>query len=101
MKAEQRPQLLQSAIAGKLQKSLGPRLERTIELANSNPGDFDKMQKVQANVEEVNGIVANNIEMALQRGEDLESLEHKTATLEVSAAQFQLRGKILRKKLWW
>ncbi|KAJ1558968.1 hypothetical protein HK096_002064, partial [Nowakowskiella sp. JEL0078] len=56
----------------------------------STPGaGGTRTAQVQAQVDEVIGIMSNNIEKVVQRGEKLESLQNKTDDLQQGALQFK------------
>ncbi|KAL7746864.1 Vesicle membrane receptor protein (v-SNARE) [Sorochytrium milnesiophthora] len=64
--------------------------------ANNN-----KTQQVQAQVNEVVGIMQNNIEKVMERGEKLDSLATKTEDLQQSSLQFKRGATKVRKAMWW
>lgn len=68
---------------------------------NPNPNGNNKIQQVQAQVDEAVSIMQNNINKAMQRGEELESLNTKTDVLQDSAMQFKKGANEVRKQMWW
>ncbi|XP_059139592.1 vesicle-associated membrane protein 7-like [Physella acuta] len=64
-------------------------------------GASSAVATVQAQVEEVKGVMSQNIERVLQRGDKLEDLMDKTEELEAGAASFQKTAKKIQKRYWW
>ncbi|KAJ1498541.1 hypothetical protein HMI54_005215 [Coelomomyces lativittatus] len=69
--------------------------------SNTNPPSSSKTQVVQAQVDEVVGIMQNNIEKVMERGEKLESLATKTEDLQQSSLQFKKGATKVRQAMWW
>ena len=57
--------------------------------------------RVQVEVSEVKGIMVENIEKVLERGEKLDLLVDKTELLQEGAFNFRREAKRLRQSLWW
>ncbi|KAJ3013856.1 UNVERIFIED_CONTAM: hypothetical protein HDU68_000518, partial [Siphonaria sp. JEL0065] len=57
--------------------------------ASATPNRVDKAAAIQSEVGEVIGIMQNNIEKAVKRGEKLESLHSKTEELRDGATIFK------------
>ncbi|KAJ3126389.1 hypothetical protein HK098_007587 [Nowakowskiella sp. JEL0407] len=68
--------------------------------SNINAGG-SKTSNVQAQVDEVIGIMSNNIEKVVARGEKLESLQNKTDDLQQGALQFKRGATKVRRQMWW
>ncbi|KAI9325514.1 synaptobrevin-domain-containing protein [Zopfochytrium polystomum] len=60
-----------------------------------------KVQQVQAQVDDVVGIMQHNIRGVMQRGENLETLNERTETLQNSSSQFHSTAKQVRKAMFW
>ncbi|KNC98416.1 uncharacterized protein SPPG_06120 [Spizellomyces punctatus DAOM BR117] len=60
-----------------------------------------KTAQVQNQVDEVIGIMHNNIEKVMARGERLESLQNKTDDLQQGALQFKRGATKVRRQMWW
>ncbi|KAJ3272838.1 hypothetical protein HK104_004383, partial [Borealophlyctis nickersoniae] len=60
-----------------------------------------KSAAVQNQVDEVIGIMHNNIEKVMARGEKLESLQNKTDDLQQGALQFKRGATKVRRQMWW
>merc|ERR1712032_73937 len=74
------------------------RVPRFCEMAASNP---NQMESAQAQVQEVVGIMRNNIDKVLERDSKLHDLDNRASTLEASSSMFQQSSRRLRKKYWW
>eukprot|EP00004_Rigifila_ramosa_P003809 TRINITY_DN1407_c0_g1_i1.p1 TRINITY_DN1407_c0_g1~~TRINITY_DN1407_c0_g1_i1.p1 ORF type:complete len:110 (-),score=25.11 TRINITY_DN1407_c0_g1_i1:37-327(-) len=61
----------------------------------------NKAQEVQAQVDEVTGIMKKNIDQVLVNQENLQSLESKTQDLSQEAQQFRKQATQLKKEMWW
>jgi len=61
----------------------------------------NKQQRVHDEVREVVGIMQNNIDKVMERGERLETLQTKTDDLQQSSMQFKKGASQVRKKMWW
>eukprot|EP00741_Cyanophora_paradoxa_P005366 tig00000880_g5204.t1 len=64
-----------------------------------NPGS-DKIAKVKSEIDEVKGIMTQNIEKVLARGEKIELLVDKTELLNASAMRFKRGATQLKRHLW-
>jgi len=58
-----------------------------------DPKQSDKLTKIQASLEEVKGVMANNIENLLARGEKLDDLMAKSEDLSGASVQFYKQAK--------
>lgn len=52
-------------------------------------------------IDNVRGIMSQNIESLLERGERIDLLVDKTDRLGGSAHDFRVRSRGLRRKMWW
>ncbi|KAI9190395.1 Vesicle membrane receptor protein (v-SNARE) [Blastocladiella emersonii ATCC 22665] len=68
---------------------------------NGDRPDMNKTKAVQAQVSEVVGIMQNNIEKVMERGEKMETLAAKTEDLQNSSNQFKRGATKVRKAMWW
>ena len=59
----------------------------------------DKINNIQSKLENVKGVMYQNIDNVLERGEKLEIMVDKTEKLESSAFQFNKNAKQLRKQM--
>ncbi|XP_065181587.1 uncharacterized protein LOC135812190 [Sycon ciliatum] len=61
----------------------------------------NRLEELSSQVEEVKGIMTQNIERVLERGEKLDILVEKAADLEADASTFKKTSHDLRKRYWW
>merc|ERR1712032_622407 len=73
------------------------RVPRFCEMAASNP---NQMESAQAQVQEVVGVMRNNIDKVLERDSKLHDLDNRASTLEASSSMFQQSSRRLRMKMW-
>ncbi|EFJ40035.1 hypothetical protein VOLCADRAFT_78158 [Volvox carteri f. nagariensis] len=90
----------QGAKEGALNSSFGKQLKQMMEHATQFPEEYSKVASVQKKVDEVKGIMTENIEKVLARGEKLELLTDKTENLMNEADRFQRQGRTLRRRMW-
>ncbi|KAJ3029126.1 UNVERIFIED_CONTAM: hypothetical protein HDU68_000081 [Siphonaria sp. JEL0065] len=67
----------------------------------ASPSGGNKAATVQNQVNEVIGMMHNNIEKVMARGEKLESLQNKTDDLQQGALQFKKGANKVRGQMWW
>ncbi|CAH3043214.1 unnamed protein product [Porites lobata] len=63
--------------------------------------DTDQIAKVRREVNEVKGVMTQNIEKVLERGERIDVLVGKAEELDHSAQSFHRQSTRLRKQMWW
>lgn len=61
----------------------------------------DVVQKAQREIDSARGIMTENIERVLERGERIDLLVDKTAGLQTGAMEFRVRSRGLRRRMWW
>ncbi|OAY39037.1 vesicle-associated membrane protein 727 [Manihot esculenta] len=88
------------SIAYNLDREFGPRLKEHMQYCMSHPEEISKLSKLKAQITEVKGIMMDNIEKVLDRGEKIELLVDKTENLQFQADSFQRQGRQLRRKMW-
>ena len=66
-----------------------------------NDPNVDKISRIQSQVEDVKGVMQNNISKVLERGEKLEVLVDRTQNLAQSAQQFHKRAKKVKCAMRW
>ncbi|MCJ1227911.1 hypothetical protein MMC12_004570 [Toensbergia leucococca] len=64
-------------------------------------GKEDAIGNVQQEIESVRGIMTENIERVLERGERIDLLVDKTDRLGVGAHDFRVRSRGLKRQMWW
>lgn len=72
-----------------------------MDYCETHPDEVSKAASVQKKVDEVKGIMVENIERVLERGEKIELLVDKTDNLRFQADKFHKTGRNLRNKMWW
>ncbi|KAG2452181.1 hypothetical protein HYH02_003212 [Chlamydomonas schloesseri] len=85
---------------GALQSTFGKQLKAMMEHATQYPEEYSKVASVQKKVDEVKGIMTENIEKVLARGEKLELLTDKTENLMFESDRFVRTGRALRRRMW-
>ncbi|XP_059660255.1 vesicle-associated membrane protein 721-like [Cornus florida] len=89
-----------TAVANSLNKEFGPKLKDQMQYCVDHPEEISKLAKVKAQVSEVKGVMMENIEKVLDRGEKIELLVDKTDTLHSQAQDFRSQGTQMRRKMW-
>ncbi|CAN1298015.1 Vesicle-associated membrane protein 727, partial [Linum perenne] len=77
-----------------------PKLKEHMQYCMEHPEEISKLSKLKAQITEVKGIMMDNIEKVLDRGEKIELLVDKTENLQFQADSFQRQGRQLRRKMW-
>ncbi|GAA0151168.1 SNARE protein [Lithospermum erythrorhizon] len=90
-----------SAGANGLKKEFGPKLKEHMKYCVEHPEEINKLAKVKAQVNEVKGVMMENIEKVLDRGEKIELLVDKTENLRSQAQDFRQQGTKIRRKMWY
>ena len=72
-----------------------------VEYGTTQGGKQDAIGNVQNEIENVRGIMTENIERVLERGERIDLLVDKTDRLGGNAHDFRVRSRGLRRKMWW
>ncbi|KAK8658554.1 hypothetical protein V6N13_036757 [Hibiscus sabdariffa] len=89
-----------TASANSLSKEFGPKLKEHMQYCIDHPEEISKIAKVKAQVSEVKGVMMENIEKVLDRGEKIEILVDKTENLRSQAQDFRQQGTRMRRKMW-
>ncbi|XP_077309130.1 vesicle-associated membrane protein 4 [Lithobates pipiens] len=61
----------------------------------------DKIRHAQNQVDEVIGVMQENITKVIERGERLDELQDKSESLSDNATAFSSRARQLRRQMWW
>ncbi|KAI8001422.1 putative vesicle-associated membrane protein 726 [Camellia lanceoleosa] len=88
------------AAANSLNKEFGSKLKEHMQYCVDHPEEISKLSKVKAQVSEVKGVMMENIEKVLDRGEKIELLVDKTENLHQQAQDFRSTGTKMRRKMW-
>ncbi|KAK6913779.1 v-SNARE, coiled-coil homology domain [Dillenia turbinata] len=90
-----------TATAKSLNKDFGPIMKEHMQDVIDHDEEIGKLSKVKAQVSEVKSIMVENIDKALERGENLTALADKTETLRAHAQEFKKQGTQVRRKMWY
>lgn len=90
-----------TAVAKSLNKEFGPIMKEHMQYIIDHAEEIEKLLKVKAQVSEVKSIMLENIDKAIDRGENLTILNDKAQDLRESAQQFKNQGTKIRRKLWY
>ncbi|KAL0843456.1 hypothetical protein Bca101_016701 [Brassica carinata] len=74
-------------------------LHQQMEFFSSNPS-VDTLNRVRGEVSEIRSVMVENIEKIMERGDRIELLVDKTATMQDSSFHFRKQSKRLRRALW-
>ncbi|CAM8967982.1 unnamed protein product [Rhodiola kirilowii] len=88
------------SVAYNLDREFGPRLKEHMQYCMNHPEEMSKLSKLKAQITEVKGIMMDNIDKVLDRGEKIELLVDKSENLQFQADSFQRQGRQLRRKMW-
>ncbi|KAF2208958.1 hypothetical protein CERZMDRAFT_100947 [Cercospora zeae-maydis SCOH1-5] len=72
-----------------------------VEFGTTKSGQEDAFRNVQSEIDNVRGIMTENIERVLERGERIDLLVDKTDRLGGSARDFRVRSRGLKRRMWW
>nr|XP_004514025.1 putative vesicle-associated membrane protein 726 isoform X2 [Cicer arietinum] len=89
-----------TATTHSLNKEFGSKLKQQMQYCVDHPEEINKLAKVKAQVSEVKGVMMENIEKVLDRGEKIEMLVDKTDNLRSQAQDFRTQGTKMKRKMW-
>ncbi|KAB2064955.1 hypothetical protein ES319_A09G056500v1 [Gossypium barbadense] len=89
-----------NAKAKSLNREFGSKLKAHMKYCAEHPEEISKLAKVKAQVSEVKGVMMENIEKVLDRGEKIEVLVDKTENLRSQAQDFRQQGTKIKRKMW-
>ncbi|CAH0386421.1 unnamed protein product [Bemisia tabaci] len=69
--------------------------------SNANLQAQKKLQKSQAQVDEVVGIMRVNVQKVLERDSKLSDLDNMADQLQMGASQFEQQATRLKRRMWW
>ncbi|KAI9797140.1 MAG: hypothetical protein M1833_005655 [Piccolia ochrophora] len=72
-----------------------------VEYGTTEGGKRDAIGNAQSEIDNVRGIMTENIERVLERGERIDLLVDKTDRLGGNARDFRVRSRGLRRRMWW
>lgn len=90
-----------TASDGELNTDFRPVLARNMERFSDTKSSGDSMSKLQEQVSEVKGVMTQNIDRILERGERLDDLLTKSSSLEATSQTFQQTSRRVQRKMWW
>ncbi|KAL2339041.1 hypothetical protein Fmac_013487 [Flemingia macrophylla] len=90
-----------TAVAKSLNKEFGPVMKEHMKYIIDHAEEIEKLIKVKAQVSEVKSIMLENIDKAIDRGENITILADKTETLHSQAQVFRKKGTQVRRKMWY
>ena len=71
------------------------------DYGTTQSGKQDAISNTQHEIDNVKGIMTENIERVLERGERIDLLVDKTDRLGVGAHDFRVRSRGLKRRMWW
>ncbi|KAL4358182.1 hypothetical protein AHAS_Ahas09G0261100 [Arachis hypogaea] len=87
------------SIAYNLDREFGPALKEHMQYCLTHPEEISKLSKLKAQITEVKGIMMDNIEKVLDRGEKIELLVDKTENLQFQVCrQLSEAGEAAKKE---
>ncbi|KAK4775533.1 hypothetical protein SAY87_023494 [Trapa incisa] len=89
-----------TAAANSLNREFGPKLKEQMQYCVDHPEEISKIAKVKAQVTEVKGVMMENIEKVLDRGEKIEVLVDKTENLRSQVGELSTMNMSLLHELW-
>ncbi|GLT32482.1 hypothetical protein SLA2020_071470 [Shorea laevis] len=90
-----------TATAKSLNKEFGPIMKEHMKYIIEHAEEIEKLLKVKAQVSEVKSIMLENIDKAIERGENLTTLADKTENLRNQAQEYRNQGTQIRRKMWY
>ncbi|XVF66236.1 hypothetical protein PTKIN_Ptkin10aG0019300 [Pterospermum kingtungense] len=90
-----------TAIAKSLNKEFGPIMKEHMKYIIEHAEEIEKLLKVKAQVSEVKSIMLENIDKAIERGENITTLADKTENLRDQAQAYRKQGTQIRRKMWY
>mmetsp|Transcript_148301 Transcript_148301/g.210622 ORF Transcript_148301/g.210622 Transcript_148301/m.210622 type:complete len:216 (+) Transcript_148301:28-675(+) len=90
-----------SAIAYAFNREFAPVIKRQMAYFSKSNSGGDKMSAIRAEMDEVKGVMVENIEKTLNRGEHIDLLVDKTENLSDSSMRFKKKSTKLKNSMWW
>ena len=91
------------AIAFAYNEDFSKVIQERMDYYNSDEADrtIDNIGAVKSQIDEVKGVMVQNIEKVLERGEKIELLVDKTDRLNQQAFRFESSSRSLRRAMYW
>nr|CAB3462760.1 unnamed protein product [Digitaria exilis] len=90
-----------TATANSLSRDFGPRLRDQMQHCTDHPEEVSRLSKVKAQVNQVKGVMMENIDKVIDRSEQIDGLVTRTEQLHDQAADFRQQGARVRRKMWY
>lgn len=69
--------------------------------STSGSYDNDALERAKKQVDDVKGIMGENVQRIIARGENLQDLDDRANNLTANANEFQRTSRTLKRKMWW
>lgn len=91
------------AIAFAYNEDFSKVIQERMNFYNSDEADrtIDNIGAVKSQIDEVKGVMVQNIEKVLERGEKIELLVDRTEQLSQQAFRFESSSRLLRRAMYW
>mmetsp|Transcript_11759 Transcript_11759/g.30108 ORF Transcript_11759/g.30108 Transcript_11759/m.30108 type:complete len:223 (-) Transcript_11759:113-781(-) len=89
-----------TAIAYEHNSDFGGQLAERMDFWSHNPS-ADAIGRCKTDINEVKGIMVQNIEKVLDRGEKIELLVTRTDALQEESFAFRREARVVRRTFWW
>jgi vesicle-associated membrane protein 7 len=89
----------QTALAYAMNDEFSRILHQQMEYFSSNP-NADTINRVKGEIAEVRAVMVENIDKVLDRGDRIELLVDKTATIQDNSFRFKKQSRRLRQSMW-
>lgn len=90
-----------TAAAKSLNTEFGPIMKEHMQYIVDHAEEIEKLLKVKAQVSAVKTIMLENVDKAIDRGENITVLSDKAQDLRDSAQEFKQKGTQIRRKMWY
>ncbi|KAL5666666.1 hypothetical protein ACJX0J_026774, partial [Zea mays] len=67
----------------------------------SNDASADRINRMRGEMDQVRSVMMDNIDRVLERGDRLEVLVDKTATMQGNTMRFKRQARRFRNTMWW
>jgi len=81
-------------------ESFAPQLQKGMEHFSNTTGT-EQTEQIQSQIEDVKGIMVENVDKILERGEKLSLLVDRTKDLNEESYTFKKQAVELKRKMWW
>ena len=67
----------------------------------NKPNEDNKINKIQNNIDDTTGLMRENIDKLLQRGDNIDNLRDKTEDLQKGSKDFYITTRTVKRQMWW